>query len=307
MEKSSQLQKGWSTSQIASWYNKMQKQEGRDYYRDIVSRLKRLPSNTHLLERYGSVDPNRGKYPLYCVTAGNVLNGNPNILITGGVHGYEPSGIEASVRFLEKEARKLSNQFNFVVFPCISPWSYEHNHRWNWKAEDPNRCFAPDNVPDIDECRHFMNNMAFRQTHFDVAIDLHETPDRDIELRQERAGRFGTRLEEYWQHVPQGYYLMLTRDKNEQNVDETILFGQSIINEVQKISPIASEVEILENRNHSGMTLSPAVKGTMRSYLKSYATHIAITEVYPDHPRMNKEKAVQAQLASIHGALKFIK
>lgn len=309
--------KGWSEAQKIKWYNEVAQNRVRDYNKDVVSRIiNNLPANTHHIERYGTLNVASKEYPLFSVSVGHFFSGNPNILITGGVHGYEPSGVEASLRFLEDDALKLSKEFNFVVYPCISPWSYEFDQRWNNNAEDPNRNFSWNkNISSsVDECGHVMNDIEGTGLNFSVCIDLHETPDRDIELRVMRSKRFDEPLSSDYEKIPQGYYLMLT-----QNVDPLIEganklinasrmnFGQSIIREVEKISPIAPESTVLGKANHGGVTMSPAVEGTMRNYLGQYSQNVAVTEVYPDHPEMNPEKSVQAQMASIHGALNFVR
>jgi hypothetical protein len=48
--------------------------------------------------------------------------------VTGGVHGYETSGVEGALLFLETKAEAYSKDFNILVAPCISPWGYERIH-----------------------------------------------------------------------------------------------------------------------------------------------------------------------------------
>jgi hypothetical protein len=299
---------GWNNAQKLQWFSNVSQNQVRDYDVDVVQRVMQLPSNTHYYMQYGVVDLGQeNPYPLLNVTVGDPYNGLPNILITGGVHGYEPSGVRACFQFLENEAIHLTRDFNFVVYPCLSPWSYEFDHRWNALAEDPNRNFSrASRIRQIDECVHFMNDIESQDVHFTAAVDLHETPDRDIQLRQERVSRFGTQLEKYWQAVPQGFYLMLSKPNQQQEVDTRMLFGRSIVNEVAKVSPIAPEAEVLGKTNHHGITISPPVEGTMRGYLDRHADHIGITEVYPDHASMSSRRAVDALLAAILGALKFV-
>lgn len=299
------LVKGWSESQISDWYNGVVARGKVRDYSEIVTRVTRLPANIYTVETHAVMSDGN---PAFRISIGDTHNGNPNILIIGGVHGYEPSGVEAAIRFVQKEAPSLINKFNFVVYPCISPWAYEHDQRWNAQAQDPNRLFARgDAFPAIEECQHFMTSMEQNGIKFAAAIDLHETCDRDVELRILRSERFGSALAADYQDIPQGYYLTLSKRDTAGENGKQLLFGQAVIDEVQKTSPIAPEKTILEGKmNYGGVILSPPSKGLMRTYLDDHAPLVAVTEVYPDHKNMTPEKSVQAQLASIRGALNFI-
>lgn len=315
--KTAQQQKlatGWNESQVRTWHDQVTAAGKVRDYSCIVARVNALPANTHYVETYATMsDAN----PAFRITVGDVHNGKPNILITGGVHGYEPSGVEAALQFTQKYAPTLTKEFNFVTYPCISSWAYEHDQRWNAQAEDPNRLFtqteksAPSGIHrtfDIEECRHFMTSMESETIRFSCAIDLHETCDRDIELRVLRSERFKEDLSEDYQDIPQGYYLILSkRDTAGQNGAQ-LLFGQSIIDQVRKVSPIAPEETILNGKiNYGGVILSPPSDGLMRTYLDRYAGLVAVTEVYPDHKTMSSAKSVQAQIASINGVLNYVR
>ena len=65
----------------------------------------------------------------------------PCMLVTGGVHGYETSGVHGALKFLETRAADYAGRANLMVVPCVSPWGYERIHRWNRDAIDPNRSF----------------------------------------------------------------------------------------------------------------------------------------------------------------------
>ena len=84
------------------------------------------------------------RYPLYAVKTRSWDSGKPYVLVTGGVHGYETSGVQGAILFLQSVAQKYSANFNILVIPCVSPWGYETIQRWNAAAVDPNRSFNPD-------------------------------------------------------------------------------------------------------------------------------------------------------------------
>ncbi len=303
------LAQGWNEAQVRDWHaNVMAAGKTRDYG-NIVSRITALPANTHIVETYGTLSQG---HPLLRITIGNVKNGNPNILITSGVHGYEPSGIEASLYFAQHVAPRLTREFNFVIYPSISPWAYEYNQRWNAQGEDTNRLFTrtpPEDksntyrVLDIEECRHFMNAIESHGVHFDRGIDLHETSDMDIALRVDRANRFGSDLAPDYRHIPPGFYLIVSEMATAGHTAQQLLYAQSIVNEVAKVSPIAPDKKISGKSNLSGVIQLEQTEGMMRTYLSRHARLVAVTEVYPDHPNMGPEKSIEAQLAALHGAI----
>ena len=84
------------------------------------------------------------RYPLFAVKTKDWAADKPHLLVTGGVHGYETSGVQGALLFLDSKAEQYSKQFNIVVLPCVSPWGYECIQRWNAIAEDPNRAFRPE-------------------------------------------------------------------------------------------------------------------------------------------------------------------
>jgi predicted deacylase len=65
----------------------------------------------------------------------------PVVVITGGVHGYETSGVHGALQFVERHGRDYTGRIDLIVVPCVSPWGYERIHRWNPYAVDPNRSF----------------------------------------------------------------------------------------------------------------------------------------------------------------------
>lgn len=83
-------------------------------------------------------------------------------------------------------------------------------------------------------------------------------------------------------------------------------FGQSVINEVAKVTQIAPDKEVLNLPNHGGIVDFEA-DGMLATYLRlnGYADFAAITEVYPDP--LPEGEAVAGQLAAIEGALNYIK
>ena len=94
-------------------------------------------------------DPAR--FPLFAAFSKNWDESKPCVLVTGGVHGYETSGVQGAILFLQTTAPKYCDYFNIVVLPCISPWGYERVERWNKSCQDPNRSFGADPATHTEE------------------------------------------------------------------------------------------------------------------------------------------------------------
>ena len=126
---------------------------------------------------YGEVTYAGENFPLVAVQASAWQAGLPGVLVTGGVHGYETSGVHGALRFLDQHAGAMAGRVNLLVAPCVSPWAYERIHRWNHDAIDPNRSFR--NPSPATESAALMQLVAPKLGQFAAHIDLHETTDTD--------------------------------------------------------------------------------------------------------------------------------
>ena len=72
-------------------------------YTDITERLKRLDLPIELL---GTVHT----YPIYQICLTSSAHTPQCVLITGGMHGDEPAGVEAVLQFLERDNTALLNK-----------------------------------------------------------------------------------------------------------------------------------------------------------------------------------------------------
>lgn len=131
-------------------------------YADIVNRLNDLDLPLDLI---GTIHD----YPIYQFCLESLASAPKNILITGGVHGDEPAGVEAALRFLARDNIELLKQFSFVVIPCVNPYGYVHDTRENSDDVDINRSFETEEVSEVAIVKK-----ALGQTQFSLAIDFHE-------------------------------------------------------------------------------------------------------------------------------------
>lgn len=139
--------KKWGALEKAEWLRT--RTYSRSYKDEVVSKL---DFDGFDVTQYGElkVDNTGGKdqlsYPLFAVKSKDWNESKPSLLVTGGVHGYEKSGVQGAILFCQKKALEYSKIFNIIVAPCVSPWGYETIERWNSKAVDPNRSFNPDGM-----------------------------------------------------------------------------------------------------------------------------------------------------------------
>lgn len=292
--------KPWGDEEKATWLAQQSNQ--RSYFDDVVNKLEGL-KDTFDVEQYGSLDYQQfdaNTYPLYAVKTRNWDQSKPTILVTGGVHGYETSGVHGALRFLETKAKGYAEQFNIVVAPCVSPWGYETINRWNPLAVDPNRSFVK-NSP-APEAAALMSLMESVPTDILVHVDLHETTDTDnSEFRPAKAARDGT-VNTNW-NIPDGFYLVGDSDKPAPE------FQRAVLDSVAKVTHIAEADEhgklIGETVAQEGaINYAVAKLGLCMGLTK--AKYVTTTEVYPDSANATPEECIQAQVASVVGALEFV-
>ena len=134
-------------------------------YAEIVKRLECLKIP---IERLGTAH----SYPIYQIRLASSADISRHILITGGVHGDEPAGVEAVLQFLARDNTPLLKNFSFLVIPCINPYGYVHNTRETLAGVDINRAFETDDVAEVAIVKQ-----ALRQNQYALAIDFHEDYD----------------------------------------------------------------------------------------------------------------------------------
>lgn len=297
-------QKGqkWGAQEKAQWFGLQSIK--RSYAQQVLSKLAGLDQQLSV-SQYGSLPIDSERYPLYVVTSRSIDNEKPAALITGGVHGYETSGVQGAIRFLHTRALDYINDFNLIVAPCISPWGYETINRWNPNAVDPNRSFYLPGAdkPHSEEASALMQCIAEMETPIKVHIDLHETTDSDnSEFRPALAAR--DNVDHAIWDIPDGFYLV---GDCENPADP---FQAHIIKAVSKVTHIAeadSSGKIIgEDISQYGViNYSTQALGLCTGF--SECDYGTTTEVYPDSPKVDDENCIQAQVTAISSALDFVR
>lgn len=285
----------WTDTHISHW--RQQLLIRRDYESEVVNKIQSNDVvNNYDLVQYGALAHDAERYPLFYLKSRKWDNSNPAVLVIAGVHGYEPSGILAALRIASTSSLGYVGRINMVVFPCISPWGYEMDHRWNYYAQDPNRGYV--NQSEIEECSMFMQAINRLGVKFDASIDLHETPNRDVALRILRASRFGTPLSKNFLDIPQGFYLVV--DKSYKGKADAHRHSKSIINKVAKECVISQDALVMDESNYNGVVYMD-IPGLGATWLQqsNFSSYSATTEVYSTS--IGEEKSTEAQLAAVNG------
>ena len=287
--------KKWGEVEKAQWLALQQVK--RSYETDVVAQITTLKEQFEILN-YGKLAYADGDYQLYALKSKDWDVNKPTALVTGGVHGYETSGVHGALRFASTKAQEYLSAFNLVIAPCISPWAYETINRWDPQAIDPNRSFYP-NSP-APESAALIN--LVKDYEFVVHIDLHETTDSDnSEFRPALAARDA--IEQKSWEIPDGFY---TVGDTENPCHD---FQTAVIDSVKKVTHIAP-------CDKQGMIIGAPItqEGVINYALNKLglcasvtnAQYRTTTEVYPDSPKVDSENCILAQVAAICGALDYV-
>lgn len=286
----------WGEAEKAAWCASQRVQ--RSYADEVVTIIDRLRSGFDV-EQYGELDYPAGRFPLFAIKSRNWQDELPVILVTGGVHGYETSGVHGALQFVEQHAADFAGRINLLVAPCVSPWGYERIQRWNSDALDPNRCFR-DESP-AQEAAALMQLVAPLRDRVVMHIDLHETTDSDeSEFRPALAARDGKPFEPGL--IPDGFYLVDDSEAPQPG------FQQAMIDAVARVThfaPADADGEIIGSRvvapgvieySFAALGLCAGITG---------ARYKTTTEVYPDSPRATPQQCNDAQVAAVCAGIEY--
>jgi hypothetical protein len=284
----------WGATELHAW--RSQQMRHRSYADEVLNVIDSLRSQVDVLH-YGDIVYGADAYPLLALRSLQWQADLPHVLITGGVHGYETSGVHGALRFVQEHGATYGQRCNWLVVPCVSPWGYERIHRWNFDAIDPNRSFR-DPSP-AAEAAALMRLVAPWRGQWLIHIDLHETTDTDeTEFRPALAARDGTTYIPC--QIPDGFYLVADSERPQ------LAFQQAILRAVAQITPIAPADA--QGQLIGSPVLAQGVIGYPVAQLGlctsiTQAPYTTITEVYPDSPRTTPQTCLIAQTTAVCAAL----
>jgi len=195
-------------------------------------------------------------------------------LIAAGIHGDEPAGVEAALRFLETDNRGLRDRFHFTVFACNNPTGWERNTRENWQGTDLNRQFGTRNPP--AEVELIMRGLAGRC--FDLVFEMHEDVDSP------------------------GFYLYELADDPAERV------GELIVQTVSEMGYPINRSRVIESRRAAGGVIRPNLKRFRKTRLpQAIYAHLTcgghVLTLEPPASRLPLEDRVRIELRGLEIAL----
>lgn len=286
----------WGDAEKAEWL--AQQSRRRSYHDDVVKAVDALRDRFDV-HQYGQLEYHGESFPLYALRSRDWRPDLPVALVTGGVHGYETSGVHGALQFAREDAAEYEGRVNLVIVPAVSPWGYERIHRWNADAVDPNRSFIADSP--AGESAALMELVASLDGRILVHIDLHETTDTDeTEFRPALAARDGNAFEPGT--IPDGFYLVGDSENPQPG------FQKAIIDAVAKVThiapPDASGRIIGEVPAQPGVINYPVRKLGLCASVTD-APYVTTTEVYPDSPKASPQQCNDAQVAAVRAAIDY--
>jgi hypothetical protein len=286
----------WGPTERARWLARQVRH--RSYADDVLAVLEPLRAR-FTVETYGELDGDGERFPLVVLRSRGWREGLPVALVTGGVHGYETSGVHGALAFAAGASAAFDGAANLLLAPCVSPWAYERVQRWNAAAVDPNRSFRADSP--APEAAALMRLVAPLADHVLVHVDLHETTDSDeAEFRPALAARDGKPFEPG--HIPDGFYVV------GDTLNPQLDFQRAVIAAVAKVTHIAPadpKGEIIGSKVVApGVILYPMRELGLCGGMTA-ARFSTTTEVYPDSPRASPAQCNAAQATAAAAAIDF--
>ena len=137
-------------------------------YGQVQSRWENSLANSTSMLNLGMFSGIDRKYECFKFVLGE--GNSRKILISAGIHGDEPAGVETVCVFLEdKLYKKYLETWEIVILPCLNPTGYEYGSRNNYADKDLNRLFKADDPPE---------EVCFAQSvftcSFTLTLELHE-------------------------------------------------------------------------------------------------------------------------------------
>jgi hypothetical protein len=136
-------------------------------YSEVVERLQALPRADWRVRQAATI----GDFPWFTVER-TVRKTAPTVLLTGGMHGEEPAGVEGVLRWLEGDQWRKWD-VNWLVLPCINPYGWERNQRRNRQRRDINRQFRHEtDTPESELIKRVVKGRRFL-----FSLEFHEDVD----------------------------------------------------------------------------------------------------------------------------------
>jgi murein peptide amidase A len=249
----------------------------RSYFSEVQEKIEAIGKqmDVSLIAYVGS--SRQIKYPIYCVNTKN--RGARRVLLSAGIHGDEPAGVYALIEFLHERIHDYTKDINFSIFPCLNPWGFERDLRFNVNGTDINRCF----VRNTSRTATILKKHIAVRSGYSFAITLHED---NTSMKDDKFPN------------PQGFYLY-----------ETPLNGQHLgLALARKLRERGVELcrdrEIYGEQNQEGVVINASNDGEFEGFLQLHTKDVLAIET---PTCWTLERRVQSQIEAICTALELIK
>ncbi len=249
----------------------------RSYTCEVQQKLEELRGQMDVM---AYVDPKTNNYPLYYVNAGDA--NAKRVLLSAGIHGDEPAGVYALLEFLAGPVKDYIKDINFSIFPCLNPWGFENDCRFNANGIDINRCF----VRNTSRTAVMLKGFIKSRSGYRLAINMHE------DNTGMKVGDFPVEAN------PRGFYLYET-PINGQHLGPllTRILGENGVE-------ICKDSEIYSEKNNGGVIVPISIDGEFEKFLQDHSKKVIETETPTCWPL---EKRIEAQRQALHVVLGLIK
>lgn len=125
------------------------------------------------LQKIGSVG-HKKEYPTFAVTFNNNLKTQCTVCLVGGLHGEEPAGPLALLKFLQTFRPKRYPKTKIIILPVANPSGFDRGVRQNFLGWDVNRHFFDKKL--VAENKIICNFL--KNEKMDILYTLHEDFER---------------------------------------------------------------------------------------------------------------------------------
>ena len=237
-------------------------------YSEISRRVEALTRLNQRVDTIASIED----FPIYHVTLPCGAGSPTKVLLTAGVHGDEPGGVEAALRLLESDCDEITRDFDFSVVPCVNPTGYVRDTRETSTGVDINRAFEKDDVREAQILKQLL-------TRLDVAclVDFHED----------------------WEAT--GFYMYEGKRDDE-------WIGAQVVRAVETVDPVDPDAEgdELISKGLYKVTEAWGTMGLAPHVLKFHAPHVMIFETPTSWTIDQRARAHRRALDAVLGYYKGI-
>ncbi len=244
-------------------------------FKAILSRIETFSRSEKIpIEVLGKIYADNKNLPILKLELNPESKSLKKVLISGGIHGDEPAGVETICEFLENKLYiPFLKDWNITILPCLNPSGYQRNTRNNHEDKDLNRLFklSPPETTEVESAQKVLDSL------FDLTLELHEDCDSD------------------------GYYLF-----QKENLLSDPPLGREVLNAVEPIMPINKNSEIEEIPAENGLILRLKDPSEMPWWpMALYSYHIGCKRCFTleTTPVFPMETRVKAHLKAIETAL----